>query len=120
MSQQDFTQGESNPRRREGDASLVRLEMGLANVVEKLADMSERLQVVQKHELAILNLQQTKEQQQKSIESLTDAIHNLTDKLGQLSIRFLTGIAWVAGASAVIFIMYVLLNSGWIHVGGAK
>lgn len=110
----------------------------LKGINTTLAEIKEDIKKVQQHDRQILDLQYQFAAQQKSIEGLTKSINELTitvsgvassvttiakelsDQVAKLSLKFFTGVAWLAGGAAVITIVWALVNSGLMHFGSVK
>lgn len=99
----------------------------LKGINTTLAEIKEDIKKVEKHDREIIDLQYQFAAQQKSIEGLTKSINdltvtvsNVTKQLGDLALKFFTGIAWLGGGGAVVAVIWSLVSSGLLHFGAGK
>jgi GxxExxY protein len=96
------------------------------NVNTILSEIKQDIKLLDKHETDILSLQHTQKAQQESITALSNSIDKLTatvsnvsTQFAELSMKFLTSAAWVAGGAAVILVLWSLISSGMLKISGA-
>jgi hypothetical protein len=85
-----------------------------------MADVKKDLDMVLQHDKDITGLQRDSAEYSKAIAALTAAVTELTTKLGDMSLKFTAGMAWIGGAAAIITLVWILLSSGLITIGGLK
>lgn len=111
-------------RRRVADYTTA---VELKGINSTLAEIKEDIKKVEKHDREIIDLQYQFAAQQKSIEGLTKSINdltitvsNVTKQLGDLALKFFTGIAWLGGGGAAVAVIWSLVSSGLLHFGAGK
>ena len=99
----------------------------LKGINSTLAEIKEDIKKVEKHDREIIDLQYQFAAQQKSIEGLTKSINELTvtvssvtKQVGDLALKFFTGMAWLGGGGAVVAVIWSLVSSGLLHFGAGK
>ena len=117
-------QADLSERRRAADYTTA---VELKGINSTLAEIKEDIKKVEKHDREIIDLQYQFAAQQKSIEGLTKSINdltvtvsNVTKQLGDLALKFFTGIAWLGGGGAVVAVIWSLVSSGLLHFGAGK
>ena len=111
-------------RRRVADYTTA---VELKGINSTLAEIKEDIKKVEQHDRQIIDLQYQSAAQQKSIEGLTKSINdlavtvsNIAKQLGELALKFFTGIAWLGGGGAVVAVIWSLVSSGLLHFGAGK
>ena len=107
------------------DVISIELKNLSTNVNTVLSEIKQDIKLLDKHETDIVTLQHTQKAQQESITNLSKSIDKLTDTVSivskqftELSMKFFTGVAWIAGGAAVIALVWTLLSSGVLKLGG--
>jgi chromosome segregation ATPase len=124
------TDCQNSDENRNAKASMEVISVELKNLSNNvntiLGEIKQDIKLLDKHETDILSLQYTQKAQQESItalsnsiDKLTDTVSNVSTQFAELSMKFFTSAAWVAGGAAVILVLWSLISSGILKVSGA-
>ena len=106
--------------RRGVNKELIELSMNVRQLIVDMAEVKKELDMVLQHDKDITGLQRDSREYSKAIGDLTTAVTALTTKLGDMSLKFVAGMAWLGGAAAIVTLVWVLFSSGLVTVGGVK
>jgi Tfp pilus assembly protein PilN len=106
--------------RRSANKDLIELSINVKQLIADMADVKKDLDMVLQHDKDITGLQRDSAEYSKAITALTDAVTALTTKLGDMSLKFVAGMAWLGGASAIVALVWILLSSGLVTIGVHK